>query len=114
MKLNDLAYFYYSSNKKETGIHGIVRVVKEHFPDPSANNPKHKYYDPKCEDPSKWSSVNIAFVHLLEKPVLLSEMKVDTALSDMDLFKQSRLSVQNIKASEAEHIYETYIKNSHS
>ncbi len=111
MKENDLAYFYYSSNKKETGIHGLVRIVKESFPDPSAIDPKHKYYDPKCEDPNKWSSVNIKFVHTLERPVLLTEMKADPALSDMALFKQSRLSVQIIKKNEADHIFKTYMKN---
>jgi predicted RNA-binding protein with PUA-like domain len=111
MKRNDLAYFYYSSNKKETGIHGLVRVVSdEFFPDPSAVDPKHKYFDPKCTDPTKWSSINIKFVHQLDSPVLLSKLKDDSAMSDMALFKQSRLSVQPIKKSEADHIFEAYIK----
>ncbi len=65
MKKGELAYFYYSNNKKETGICGLVRIDKEYFPDPSAMNPKHKYYDAKCKDPEKWSSVNIKFVHKL-------------------------------------------------
>jgi predicted RNA-binding protein with PUA-like domain len=88
MKCGDLAYFYYSSHQKKTGIHGLVRVVSDaYFPDLSAMNPKHKYFDPKCKDPAKWSSVNIEFVHQLDIPVLLSDLKTDTALSDMALFK---------------------------
>ena len=111
MKKDEMAYFYYSSNKKDTGIHGLVKVVsEEYFPDPSAVDAKHKYFDAKCTDPTKWSSVTIKFVHQLDSPVLLSDLKADSALADMSLFKQSRLSVQTIKKSEAEHVFETYIK----
>jgi len=46
MKLDDLGFFYHSSTK-EPGIVGIVRVVREAYPDFTAFQRGGPYYDPK-------------------------------------------------------------------
>ena len=44
MKKGDTAFFYHSSCEVP-GIAGIVRVVKEGYPDETAFDPKHHHYD---------------------------------------------------------------------
>ena len=44
MKKGDTAFFYHSSCEVP-GIAGIVRVVKEGYPDATAFDPKHHHYD---------------------------------------------------------------------
>ncbi len=44
MKKGDTAFFYHSSCEIP-GIAGIVRVVKEGYPDGTAFDPKHHHYD---------------------------------------------------------------------
>lgn len=89
MRINDSALFYHSSAGKETGIVGTVRVVREAYPDPADE---------------KWSCVDIEFVSELDQPLLLRELKQlvqrpeGSAIADMVLFRQSRLSVQPVEA----------------
>lgn len=89
MRINDSALFYHSSAGKETGIVGTVRVVREAYPDPADE---------------KWSCVDIEFVSELDQPLLLRELKQlvqqpeGSAIADMVLFRQSRLSVQPVDA----------------
>jgi predicted RNA-binding protein with PUA-like domain len=63
---------------------------------------KHKYYDAKCKDPTKWSAVDVKFRCCFDEPILLSEMKEMASLADMALFKTARLSVQPVRETEAE------------
>ena len=45
MKQGDLVFFYHS-NCAEPGIVGIMKVVREGYPDHTAFYPQEKYYDP--------------------------------------------------------------------
>jgi len=85
MKRGDRAFFYHSNEGKE--IVGIVEIVKEHYPDPS-------------DKTGKFVCVDIAADKPLKKPVTLAAIKVEKALANMDLLKQSRLSVGSVKADE--------------
>ncbi|MEW6766759.1 MAG: EVE domain-containing protein [Pseudomonadota bacterium] len=85
MKKGDRAFFYHSNEGKE--IVGIVEIVKEHYPDPS-------------DKTGKFVCVDIAADKPLKKPVTLAAIKVEKALANMDLLKQSRLSVGSVKADE--------------
>lgn len=85
MKKGDLAFFYESMNG-EPGIVGVVRVIKEHYQDPTTK-----------ED---WSCVDIEFAEDLARPVTLQEIKVNKKLSKMALVRISRLSVQPVAAEE--------------
>ena len=112
MKMGDLIYFYHSNMKNQSGIYGIMEVIREAYPDPSSIDPSHKNFDPKCEqDPGKWVAIDVRLVEKWSEPILLSEMKgiikekkrmnERCVLEDMILFKISRLSVQLVKPEEA-------------
>ena len=85
MKQGDRCFFYHSVNAKE--IVGVVEVVKEHYPDPS--------------DPTgRFGMVDVKPVVPAAQPVSLKQMKEDPALQDMQLLRQSRLSVSPVSAAE--------------
>jgi len=89
MKKGDLAFFYHSNEGLE--IVGIAKVVKEH------------YQDPTTEDPA-WSVVEFAPFKKLKRPVSLAEIKADKKLQNMQIIKLSRLSVSAVTAAEFDHI----------
>jgi len=86
MKKGDRAFFYHSNVGKE--IVGVVEIVREHFPDPTA------------EAGSPWVVVQVKALEPLPKPVTLEAIKAEPKLKDMALLKQSRLSVQPVTAEE--------------
>jgi predicted RNA-binding protein with PUA-like domain len=79
MRLGDRAFFYHSNVGKE--IVGIVEVVREAYPDPTA------------EPGSPWVAVDVKTVAPVKKPVTLAAIKADPALANMALLRLSRLSV---------------------
>lgn len=85
MKVDDLALFYHSNEGVE--VVGIAKVVKEHYPDPTTDDPR-------------WVVVDFAPVEKLPKTVPLSIIKADSRLQDMELIRLSRLSVQKVKKEE--------------
>ncbi|GLJ43391.1 hypothetical protein SUGI_0901640 [Cryptomeria japonica] len=78
MKVGDPCFFYHSGKSKE--IVGIVRVVKEFYPDPSDTS-------------GKYGMVDVEAVSLLENPITLSQIKQEEECKDFVLIKQPRLSV---------------------
>ncbi len=100
MKRGDLA-FYYHSNAEPSAIAGICEIVREGYPDPTALDPAHPYYDPAstAETPT-WFMVDVKAVEALARPVTLPEIKASAALANMALLKVSRLSVVPITAEE--------------
>ena len=49
MKVGDGVLFYHSNaGKKGTGVVGVAEVVKESYPDFTAQDPDCKYFDPKA------------------------------------------------------------------
>ena len=101
MKRGDLALFYHSGGD-EPAILGIVEIVREGYPDPTALDPKDPHYDPKSKGgESPWSMVDIRAVERLPRAVTLSEMRVRPELEAMPLLqKGNRLSVQKVGAAE--------------
>ena len=81
MKLGDLCFFYHSNIGKE--IVGIVKVIKEAFPD-------------KTDKKKKFVAVQVRFIQKLKSPVSLVKIKKNKAISHLPLIKQSRLSVMPI------------------
>ena len=59
MKKGDTAFFYHSSCEVP-GIAGIVRIVKDGYPDKTAFDRKHHHYDPESKptDP-RWYVVDV-------------------------------------------------------
>ncbi|KAI1878394.1 uncharacterized protein JN550_000576 [Neoarthrinium moseri] len=108
MKKGDLAFFYHS-NCKEPGIVGTMEIVQEHSPDLSAHDPKAPYYDAssKPADP-KWSVVHVEFRSKFAEKIGLKDLremgKMGAPLENMQLLKQSRLSVSRVSPAEWEHL----------
>lgn len=86
MKKGDRAFFYHSVDEKS--IVGIVEVVREAYPDPTA----------KSGEP--WVVVDVKAIAPLPHPVTLADVKAEPRLKDMALVKLSRLSVQPVTAAE--------------
>lgn len=102
MRLGDLGFFYHSSIA-EPGIAGIVKVVREAYPDLTARERGGEYYDPKASEKSPiWEMVDVAYERDLPRYVTLAEMRANPALAaTMVLLKRgSRLSVQPVHVRE--------------
>tara|TARA_Y100000780_G_scaffold31204_1_gene25517 strand:+ start:11 stop:427 length:417 start_codon:yes stop_codon:yes gene_type:complete len=81
MKKGDLCFFYHSNIGKE--IVGIVKVIKTAFIDPS-------------DKEKKFVAVQVMFRKVLKNAVSLKNIKKNYKLKDLQLIKQSRLSVMPI------------------
>ena len=81
MKTGDLAFFYHSNIGKE--IVGVVRVVREAYPDPT-------------DETGRWVCVDVQAVGPMPKPVTLAAVKANPAFSEMALVRMSRLSVSAV------------------
>lgn len=81
MRNGDRAFFYHSGEVKE--IVGVVEVVREAYPDPTAES-------------GPWVAVDVKTVGPMPKPVTLAAIKADPQFSDMLLVRQSRLSVMPV------------------
>ncbi|MEM9684209.1 MAG: EVE domain-containing protein [Pseudomonadota bacterium] len=78
MKIGDRAFFYHSVNEKR--IVGIVEVVREAYPDHTA-------------DDDRWIMVDFKTLYPVKRPVTLAEIKAEPRLENLALVRQSRLSV---------------------
>ena len=83
MRAGDQAFFYHSNQGRE--IVGIVEVVREAYPDPTAES-------------GDWSAVDMRAVAALARPVTLAALKADPRFADLALLRQSRLSVLPVSA----------------
>ena len=100
VKKGDLAFIYHSSCKL-VGIAGIGEVVKEAYPDPDQFDEGAKYFDPKAsEDKPRWYCVDVKFKKKFKEVIPLKTLKEVSALSEMVLLKQGRLSVQPVRVKE--------------
>ena len=89
MKVGDEAFFYHSNIGLE--IVGIITISQAGLTDPT---------DPE----GKWAAVKVKPVRKLARPVTLKQIKADPALEQMELVRQSRLSVGVVRPEEWRHI----------
>ncbi len=89
MRTGDRAFFYHSNVGKE--IVGVVEVVREAYPDPTAKS-------------GNWVCVDMRTVGPMPRTVTLAAMKADPALADLSLLRLSRLSVAPVGAAHWRHI----------
>ena len=78
MRIGDKAFFYHSVDEKQ--IVGIVEVVREHYPD-------------HTDDSGRFGMVDFKALGAVETPVTLADIKGDARLQDLQLVRNSRLSV---------------------
>ena len=81
------------NNIKQMKVGGIAEVVKEYYQDPTT-------------DDHRWYVMDVVPKEKLKRPVTLAEVKADERLSEMQLVKYSRLSVQAVKKEEFDIIIE--------
>jgi predicted RNA-binding protein with PUA-like domain len=86
MRIGDQGFFYHSNEGLE--IVGIVEVIREAYPDPTA------------EPGSPWVVVDVKAMKPLPRPVSLAEVKATPALAGMSLVTSMRLSVQPVTEAE--------------
>ncbi len=89
MKKGDLALYYHSNKGKE--VVGIVEIVGEAYPDPTADDPQ-------------WVVVDVAPVVPFKEAVTLAAIKADPKLADIALVRRGRLSVVPITAAEFRYV----------
>jgi len=85
MRAGDLAFFYHSNIGKE--IVAVATISVPGLTDPS---------DPD----GKWAAVKVRPLARLANPVTLATIKATPELADMDLLRQSRLSVSAVRPAE--------------
>jgi len=91
MKKGDRVLFYHSRQGLE--VVGICEVVREAYPDPTAEK-------------GDWSAVDLKAIELLPKPVSLKAIKAEPSLQEMPLVRIGRLSVMPLTEVEYEHVLE--------
>ena len=85
MRVGDEVLFYHSVTDK--AVVGVAKVVRTAYPDPTAKE-------------GDWSTVDLAPVKPLRRPVGLEEIKAQPGLRNISLVRQSRLSVHSLTAAE--------------
>ena len=106
MKKDDQIFFYHY-NAPQIGIVGIMKVVRESYPDFTAQNPDSKYYDPKSNsDNPRWFMVDVKFLRKFKRIITLDELKQHAdALGDMALLRKgNRLSINPVSKDQWEYI----------
>ena len=85
MRVGDEAFFYHSVSEKQ--IVWIVRISKAGLEDPK-------------DDTGTWAAVEIEPVRKFATPVALAAIKAEPTLEEIELLRQSRLSVAEIRPDE--------------
>lgn len=86
MRKGDLALFFHS-NAKPPAVAGLMEIVREAYPDPTADKPG-------------WDQVDVQYRQTFAAPLPLEEIRNVPELSEMVLVKNSRLSVQPVREAE--------------
>jgi predicted RNA-binding protein with PUA-like domain len=85
MRKGDEVLFYHSGEEK--AVVGTAKVMRTAYRDPTAKE-------------GDWSTVDLAAVKALDRPVTLREIKANRRLKKIPLIQQSRLSVMPLAESE--------------
>jgi predicted RNA-binding protein with PUA-like domain len=85
MKVGDQAFFYHSNIGLE--IVAIITISQEHFIDPT-------------DEKARFVAVKVKPLRKLAKPVTLKAIKANPKLAEMEMLRQSRLSVAPVRESE--------------
>lgn len=89
MAVGDRALFYHSNTEKAAvGVMEITRTWQSDGDDRDANGD------------AKWASVAVKPVEPLRTPVPLADIKAEAKLKDLEMIRQSRLSVTPVRDAE--------------
>jgi predicted RNA-binding protein with PUA-like domain len=99
MKFGDLVLFYHS-NTHPPGVAGIARIVKEAYPDDTAEDRQSPYYDKKAMESGRgnvWVRVDVELVGIFARFVALDDMRSEPTLAGLMVTQKGcRLSVQPV------------------
>jgi len=99
IKIGDGVLFYHSSCA-EPAIVGLAEVVRDGYPDHTAQDPQSDHYDPKASpDKPIWYMVNVKFKSRLTRPLTRADLSRHPVLAGMAVMQRgNRLSVQPVTA----------------
>lgn len=83
MQPGDRAFFYHSNTEK--AVVGVMEITRAWQPD---------------GDDGKWASVAVKPVEKLARPVSLADIKAEPRLKELEMLRQSRLSVTPVRDAE--------------
>ena len=89
MKAGDLALFYHS--QKDKAAVGVMEITRAWRPDGADG---------------QWASVRVEPRDKLSRPVTLAEIKADQQLAQLEMLRQSRLSVTPVREAEWQRLLE--------
>ncbi|HEX9208132.1 MAG TPA: EVE domain-containing protein [Steroidobacteraceae bacterium] len=102
-RVGDRAFFYHSSCEVP-GVAGIVKVVREAYPDPTQFDAKSEYYDAASTRAApRWFCVDVQLEKRIEPVITLPELRehASGALREMVVLKRgNRLSVTPVSGAE--------------
>ena len=103
MKKGDLGFLYHSSCDVP-GIYGVMKIVREGYPEPSALDRKHPYYDPDSDPESpRWYSVDVQLERRIDPPITLETLRkhAQEGLRDLVILRRgNRLSITPVTPQE--------------
>jgi len=100
VKKGDLVLFYHSSCK-ETGIAGVMKVVKAAYPDPAQFDADSKYFDAKSDPQNpRWYCVDVQFAEKFTEVIPTKLLKADAQTAQLSIFKHGRLSIAPVTAAQ--------------
>jgi predicted RNA-binding protein with PUA-like domain len=105
MKKGDQVFFYHS-NCDVPGIVGLMKVVREGYPDHTAFDPKARHFDEKSDPKNpRWYMVDVKYIRHTKRIIPLAELKEHAALENMPLLRRgNRLSIMPVSAAEWRYI----------
>jgi predicted RNA-binding protein with PUA-like domain len=103
IKKGDQAFFYHSSCEVP-GIAGIVGIVKQGYPDKTADDPSHDHYDERndvagASREPRWFVVDVKLIRKFKRIITLDQLRAhqSKALRDLVLLRRgNRLSVMPV------------------
>jgi predicted RNA-binding protein with PUA-like domain len=101
MSIGDGVLFYHSSSET-IGVAGVAEIASEARPDPTALDPKSKYFDPRATpDKNPWVMVEVKFKREFREVVTLDTLRGTPGLEDMLVVRRGiRWSIQPVKPEE--------------
>ena len=101
MRRGDLAFFYHS-NCDEPGVVGIVKIVKEGYPDSTAFDKEDPHFDADSDHAKpRWYMVDVKFERKLRRTITLATLRQheQRALKGLALLSRgNRLSITPVSA----------------
>jgi len=91
----DKILIYHSGKKPQ--IVGVAEVARAAYPDPAQFDADSDYFDAKATpEKPRWVALDLRYVGELKSPVSLATLKSDERFQDMEMLRQTRLSVAEV------------------